>query len=213
MDIKCPHCGTEYDAEESEYGRFVKCEVCGKGFVAGTSGAKKHNEMIGATRSAASTDATREQETTILRLKPSLAPIIAKLVVFSVPLLPFSLMFLFGDGLTSTARVVGIIFFVVPGVIVGLVLLTIGLIYSGTEYIFTNKRLIVKSGVITESVRKVHVQDMRDIFLTRGLFQCLTGTGSISIGSQTTGILARIAIVNIAEYARAIEILESLKEG
>ena len=95
----------------------------------------------------------------------------------------------------------------------GLVLLTIGLIYSGTEYIFTNKRLIVKSGVITESVRKVHVQDMRDIFLTRGLFQCLTGTGSISIGSQTTGILARIAIVNIAEYARAIEILESLKEG
>lgn len=210
MNIKCPHCGTEYDAEESEYGRFVKCEVCGKGFVAGTSGAKKHNEMIGATRSAASTDATREQETTILRLKPSLAPIIAKLVVFSVPLLPFSLMFLFGDGL---ARVVGIIFFVVPGVIVGLVLLTIGLIYSETEYIVTNKHLIVKSGGITESVRKVHVQDMRDIFLTRGLFQCLTGTGSISIGSQTTGILARIEIVNIVEYARAIEILESLKEG
>ena len=35
MNIKCPHCGTEYDAEESEYGKFVKCEVCGKGFVAG----------------------------------------------------------------------------------------------------------------------------------------------------------------------------------
>jgi len=30
MDIICPHCGTEYDAEESEYGRFVKCEICGK---------------------------------------------------------------------------------------------------------------------------------------------------------------------------------------
>ena len=35
MDIICPHCGTEYDAEEGEYGRFVKCEICGKGFVAG----------------------------------------------------------------------------------------------------------------------------------------------------------------------------------
>lgn len=37
MNIKCPHCRTEYDAEESEYGRFVKCEICGKGFVVGTS--------------------------------------------------------------------------------------------------------------------------------------------------------------------------------
>ncbi|MBR3222077.1 MAG: hypothetical protein IKF72_07565 [Kiritimatiellae bacterium] len=37
MNIKCPHCGTGYDAEESEYGRFVKCAACGKGFVAGTS--------------------------------------------------------------------------------------------------------------------------------------------------------------------------------
>ena len=37
MTISCPHCRTEYDAEESEYGRFVKCEICGKGFVVGTS--------------------------------------------------------------------------------------------------------------------------------------------------------------------------------
>lgn len=43
MTITCPHCGTEYDAEKSEYGRFVKCEICQKGFVAGTSmrGAKE----------------------------------------------------------------------------------------------------------------------------------------------------------------------------
>lgn len=37
MTITCPHCRTEYDAEESEYGRFVKCEICGKGFVIRTS--------------------------------------------------------------------------------------------------------------------------------------------------------------------------------
>ena len=41
MDIICPHCGTEYDAEEGEYGRFVKCEICGNGFVAGASIAKR----------------------------------------------------------------------------------------------------------------------------------------------------------------------------
>lgn len=45
MTIACPHCRTEYDAEENEYGRFVKCEVCQKGFVAGTSMPKRepHN--------------------------------------------------------------------------------------------------------------------------------------------------------------------------
>ncbi|MGN0833946.1 MAG: PrsW family glutamic-type intramembrane protease [Kiritimatiellia bacterium] len=56
MDIKCPRCGTEYEIDKSEYGRFVKCEVCGKGFVAGTSavenalseeGVKKSAEAVG----------------------------------------------------------------------------------------------------------------------------------------------------------------------
>lgn len=37
MDITCPHCRTEYDAEESEYGRYVKCQICGSGFVVGQS--------------------------------------------------------------------------------------------------------------------------------------------------------------------------------
>ena len=37
MNINCPHCGTEYEIDETEYGRFVKCESCGKGFVVGTA--------------------------------------------------------------------------------------------------------------------------------------------------------------------------------
>lgn len=45
MDIKCPHCGTEYEVEDEDFGRFVKCEICGKGFVAGTFAANKPNEM------------------------------------------------------------------------------------------------------------------------------------------------------------------------
>lgn len=37
MDVKCPHCGTEYDIEQREFGKFVNCQICGKGFVAGAS--------------------------------------------------------------------------------------------------------------------------------------------------------------------------------
>ena len=36
MDIKCPHCGTEYEVEKQDMYRYTKCQVCGKGFVVGT---------------------------------------------------------------------------------------------------------------------------------------------------------------------------------
>ena len=52
MNIKCPHCGTEYDAEDDEYGRFVKCTVCGKGFVVGVVTAQPNATKDGATNVA-----------------------------------------------------------------------------------------------------------------------------------------------------------------
>ena len=48
MDTNCPHCGTEYEIDKSEYGRYVKCEICGKGFVAGTFVAKKLGKVANA---------------------------------------------------------------------------------------------------------------------------------------------------------------------
>lgn len=36
MNIKCPHCGTEYEVEKQDMYRYTKCEVCGKGFVVGS---------------------------------------------------------------------------------------------------------------------------------------------------------------------------------
>ncbi|MGN0833945.1 MAG: hypothetical protein ACI4RD_09910 [Kiritimatiellia bacterium] len=37
MDIKCPHCGTEYEVEKKDMYHYVKCTVCGQGFVAGAN--------------------------------------------------------------------------------------------------------------------------------------------------------------------------------
>lgn len=42
MIIKCPHCATEYDVSKSEYGSYVKCEKCRKGFVIGQAPAAKN---------------------------------------------------------------------------------------------------------------------------------------------------------------------------
>ena len=37
MNVKCPHCGTEYEAGKNQMYRYTKCSVCGKGFVAGAT--------------------------------------------------------------------------------------------------------------------------------------------------------------------------------
>ena len=37
MNIKCPHCGTEYEVEKKDMYRYTKCQVCGKGFVIGAT--------------------------------------------------------------------------------------------------------------------------------------------------------------------------------
>lgn len=41
MNIKCPHCRTEYEVEKKDMYRYTKCEVCGKGFVIGQSATPK----------------------------------------------------------------------------------------------------------------------------------------------------------------------------
>ena len=39
MNIKCPHCGTEYEVEDESVGRRAQCDVCGNKFVIGATGA------------------------------------------------------------------------------------------------------------------------------------------------------------------------------
>ena len=44
MNITCPHCGTEYDIAQHEFGKFVTCQICGKGFIAGAKAQAKSAE-------------------------------------------------------------------------------------------------------------------------------------------------------------------------
>ena len=46
ITINCPHCGTEYEADRSDFGRFVACEECGEGFVIGQTGERRDDEPV-----------------------------------------------------------------------------------------------------------------------------------------------------------------------
>lgn len=56
MDIKCPHCGAEYEVEKKDMYHYTTCEVCGKGFVIGatTSLLSSDESAAPASRQAAS---------------------------------------------------------------------------------------------------------------------------------------------------------------
>lgn len=203
IDINCPHCGTEYGVEQSEIGSQVECQVCGEKFVISSSRPK-----AGGGRTSSSVKKS-DKERTIISVKPSIAPIVVRAFLFIAPIA----IFLGVLGLKMPSEI-SCYFFVPLLIVVLFVLWVLGLttlIYCKTEYTVTNKRLICKSGIITENIRQVQVQDMRDIFLVRTVTQKITNTGSISIGSQTTGISARIILSNIKEYQSVIATLESLR--
>ena len=72
MNIKCPHCGTEYEVEQKYMYRYTKCEVCRKGFVIGASKSLQEDGARGST--AESVDAKSENSVvqTEERKKPHL---------------------------------------------------------------------------------------------------------------------------------------------
>lgn len=205
INIQCPHCGTEYGADQSEIGSQVECQVCGEKFV--ISNPRPRVEVQKQTK----TSREPVEEKTIMSVKPSIAPVVVGAIFIAGPFALLGLLF----GFVGLNVVSGAGYWFIPLILVILVVsFVLGmfqLLYSGTEYTVTNKRLISKSGIISENTRQVHVHDMRDIFLFRSVFHKLTDTGSISIGSQTTGIAARIILSNIKEYQSVIATLESLR--
>lgn len=107
MDIKCPHCGTEYEIENEDFGRFVKCEICGKGFVAGAFAATETSEKKNPPHAAP--DENKSFWRKIYEWNIAMSPKTAKMLASSpwtiqfstVYLLVFMLVFIGGDLLTS----------------------------------------------------------------------------------------------------------------
>ena len=44
MECKCPHCGAEYDVAQTEFGKFVRCQICRNEFVVGQTSTKATNQ-------------------------------------------------------------------------------------------------------------------------------------------------------------------------
>ena len=63
MNIKCPHCGTEYEVEKKDMYRYTKCLKCGKGFVIGQlATTQKKNGVTQGNQATSATTAVNENE-------------------------------------------------------------------------------------------------------------------------------------------------------
>ena len=78
MNITCPNCGTEYEVGKQDIGRFVTCEFCGKGFVAG---ARPGGKSSGGTKPAQS---SRCQSSGIIALWSCVAILVLNLAALVV---------------------------------------------------------------------------------------------------------------------------------
>ena len=72
VNVKCPHCGTEYEIDKGELYRYVKCEVCGKGFVSGATTSLQMNDGDAAQSMATSPGVGKEESTSAPQRKPRL---------------------------------------------------------------------------------------------------------------------------------------------
>ena len=62
MNVKCPHCGTQYEVEKNDMYRYTKCSVCGKGFVVGTTTNMRASDSSSTPSTSASAKSSRSTQ-------------------------------------------------------------------------------------------------------------------------------------------------------
>lgn len=83
MDVNCPHCRTEFEADEREYGRFIKCQICGKGFIVGVV-SRYHKADVGTLKDSVSSELYKQPHRRSMQIRSRQKRIVAQAVSSSV---------------------------------------------------------------------------------------------------------------------------------
>ena len=178
MNIKCPHCGQDYDLSPDDIDKTAQCAVCSKDFVvenpnlmtcpdcfASVSRRASVCPHCGAPLSSnapAANTAAREED------DPEKDIVVCQ---------PAAIYFLL-------TIIVGII---LTPVIYGLLMLADVIIkINCTVYRITSRRILVQTGWLNKSQAEIWIKDMRSVNLHRSFWDRIIWTGSNSIGTAAT---------------------------
>ena len=95
--------------------------------------------------------------------------------------------------------------------LVGIVFIVVGLIKQFcTQYIVTNRRIIVKTGWLNKHQTEVWIKDIRGAALEASIWERIIGTGSIALGTAATA-KAEIKMVGIKNPQKVVDAINELR--
>ena len=97
----------------------------------------------------------------------------------------------------------------IPLFLIGVVMILYAYINIKTTcYVVTNRRVVVKTGLLSIRQSEIRVVDIRGVNLQRGLWQRMIGTGNITIGTAATGG-AEIVMIGIGNPNHVVEAINA----
>ncbi len=202
MDIKCPHCGRQYEVDRLLNGRSVKCPDCEKMFEAvnirlvpcpdcgetisrRAAVCPKCGAPLSGNASEGSPWNEAEEEKRIAVYHPS-AMNYLWWIILGVILLP---------------------------VLVGLFILIFILIeIQCTSYELTSRRIIIRKGLISKNQNEIWIKDMRAVNFVQSVWQRIIGVGDIAIGTAASAG-TEINIMGIADPADVVSKINGLRHA
>ena len=206
MIIECPHCKARYDAKPEHVGIKMVCSTCNTEFEVKNPNLiqcpdcfqtiSKHAvacPFCGApiqdsTKTCGDQNdlPTEEaEEEVIMILHPSRKKYLGAIII----------------GIITIPLIIGII-----------LLLVIEVTCKIWEYRITNKRVIVKGGVLTRSQSEVWIKDIRGIHVRQDAGQQFVGIGNVLVGTAATGEV-EVCLADISKPQAVADTINSLRTG
>ena len=200
MKIECPFCQAVNEVGPESIGQQFNCSSCHKGFEVENPNLMPCPDCFGLiskravncphcgapvnANSSGKTDQSYSfEEKVILVCHPS-----AKNYFFTVIL-----------GVVTSIVVIGLF-----------ILLYVWIKVHYTSYRITNRRIVVRRGLIAKLQNEIWIKDMRGANLVQGVWQRLLGIGDMAIGTAATAE-TEICMMGISDPQKVVDTINSLR--
>lgn len=213
---RCPHCGASHDIDEALIGDRVDCRDCGKPFEAAAPVATPVQAEAGEPAEHHVSAGEGEIEDTILEVHPVLLrkhPVrFAGLLLAMVAGLAGVAAGVFGDA--AAPGDVPPALLIISGTILASLAVAYWLVLwietRLTTLVVTNRRSILRKGLISRETSEVRHRDVRNLQIEQSTLERLLGVGDLAISSAGQDDL-EIQIEGIPDPARVSTIIRDMQ--